>query len=75
MEKENALKDWIAMVKKSWTWAKLTEEEKQEYLELLNNRDFKKASYNTRYAIFQCCYDAFLIGLGYKPIGWREENV
>ena len=29
VNKENAIKDYLAMIKQSWTWAKLTEEEKE----------------------------------------------
>ena len=29
VNKENAIKDYLAMIKQSWTWSKLTEEEKE----------------------------------------------
>ena len=32
LNKETAIKDYLAMIKQNWTWSKLTEEEK-EYFE------------------------------------------
>ena len=67
---ENYLQE---VIKKSWTWAKLTEEEKFNFLYLLNFDKIKGTAKN-RIEVLHLVYHAFLVGLGYQPINWREEN-
>ena len=72
-DKENALKDYLEMIKKSWTWARLTEKETKKFEELLSLERFKlSGSYKQRWSILQNYYAMFLEGCGYKPTGWRE---
>lgn len=63
------------VIKKSWTWERLTEEERKRFLSL----DFSKISGKdvTRIEWYHSMYYAFLLGLGYEPIRWREteENI
>jgi hypothetical protein len=59
------------VTKKSWTWQKLTEEEKERFITL--NFDLITGTAKKRMVIFNLVYHAFLVGLGYKPIGWRED--
>lgn len=61
------------VIKKSWTWAKLTEEEKFNFIYLLNFDKIKGTAKN-RIEVFNLVYHAFLVGLGYNPTSWREEN-
>ena len=60
------------VIKKSWTWGRLTDDERKRFLSL----DFSKISGRdaTRIEWFHSMYYAFLLGLGYKPIGWRETD-
>jgi len=74
--KENAQADWTDMIIKSWTWAKLTDEEKNRFGDEINKsitqKEVIKGTYRQRWEILNALYSMFLEGLGYKPIGWRE---
>ena len=59
------------VIKKSWTWARLTEEERQRFL-AMEFFDHIKGTERTRIEWLHSIYDAYLTALGYKPIGWRE---
>lgn len=77
MEKEDALKDYLEKIKQSWTWARLSEEEKKVFEKRINSERFIssiKGNYNARWNIISNYYFMFLLGLGFdNPIGWREE--
>lgn len=60
------------VIKKSWTWQKLTEEEQKRFIDM-NVFDRIKGNDNTRVEWLNTIYQSFLSALGYKPIGWREE--
>lgn len=64
-KKENTINSFMEILKKSWTWGKLTEEEKARFCAFVRNEKIrgKKALY--------AHYKVFLSGCGYKPIGWR----
>lgn len=73
--KENAIPMFLEMIKESWTYARLTEEERQRFLDTVEwayGQGYIKGDFQTRYGIMQCIYDAFLAALDYKPTGWRE---
>lgn len=75
MKYSNAVENYFQdIIKKSWTWEKLTEEEQKRFI---NMHEFDKIKGNdkTRIEWFNSIYHAFLVGLGYKAIEWREENV
>ena len=75
MKRQNtstAVPDYIENVlKKSWTWARLTEEERQRFLSM-EIFDEIKGNDRTRIEWLHTIYEAYLTALGYKPIGWRE---
>lgn len=75
MKRQNtstAVPDYIENVlKKSWTWARLTEEERQRFLSM-EVFDEIKGNDRTRIEWLHTIYEAYLTALGYKPIGWRE---
>ena len=60
------------VIKKSWTWEKLTEEEQKRFTDM-NVFDRIKGNDDTRVEWLNTIYQSFLSALGYKPIGWREE--
>ena len=60
------------VIKKSWTWERLTEEEQKRFIDM-NVFDKIKGNDNTRVEWLNTIYQSFLSALGYKPIGWREE--
>ena len=75
-DKSNAYNDWFSMVFKSWTWDKLTQKEKDVFIDLAIQSDHEKVikgDYKNRWQILNTLYHAYLLGLGYKSIGWREE--
>lgn len=61
------------VIKRSWTWGKLTEEEKQRFINM-TVFDSIKGNDKTRIEWLNTIYHAYLIALMYKPIGWREES-
>lgn len=75
--KENACADFYEMITKSWTWDRLTKEERRIFRTKLADYDCMKGrikgSYDNRWEQCYMLYDMFLGALGYEPIGWREE--
>lgn len=63
--KENATQEFIEMVKQAWTYARLTEEEKQRLIECLQ---FAKigGTFDQRWAHLHDIFNAFLQGCGYS---------
>ena len=61
------------VIKKSWTWEKLTEEEQQRFIDM-DVFDKIKGNDETRIEWLNTIYQSFLTALGYKPIGWRETE-
>ena len=78
MKKENALNDFIRMIKDSWTYEKMTKEERKRLLELLSHprtNEILKGNYKQRYENLNAIYYAYLVGLGYDNFNWRESEV
>jgi hypothetical protein len=74
MKYSNAVENYFQnVIKKSWTWQKLTEEEQQRFIDM-NVFDKIKGTDKQRVEWFNTIYHSFLVGLDYKPIGWREED-
>ena len=76
-EKEKALENFIEMIEKSWTYARLTKEERERLGQVFHStqtRESLNGTYLQRWEILQAIYSAFIMALDYKPIGWREEK-
>lgn len=76
-EKEKAYNDFFEMIKTSWTFQKLTEKEKENLRDILFSvrlENALKGTYKQRRAVLDAIYFAFLKGLNYEPIGWRENG-
>lgn len=76
LTKENAKNVWLDVMKKSWTYALLTDYEKKNINDLIENRSKNlQGNGRQRYSHLQDMYSAFLSGLGYynNPITWRES--
>lgn len=70
----NAVENYFqTVIKKSWTWEKLTEEEQKKFVDM-NVFDQIKGNDKTRIEWLNTIYQSFLTALGYKPIGWRETK-
>ena len=61
------------VIKKSWTWNRLTEEERRRFVDM-DVFDRITGNNKTRVEWLITIYDSFLSALGYKPIGWRETE-
>ena len=77
--KEQAVHDYTQVILESWTYARLTEAERNTLSYVITEAERQgiiRGSYDTRWDILQTIYDAFLAGCGY-PTGhytsWREE--
>lgn len=69
-----AVEDYFQnVIKKSWTWNRLTEEERRRFIDM-DVFDRIKGNNKTRVEWLITIYDSFLSALGYKPIGWRETE-
>ena len=77
MNKDLALYDFKVMIEKSWTYEKMTSEEKDNWERVLNDiRTITclKGNYDTRWNILQALYMSYLIGIGYDSFNWRESE-
>ena len=76
--KENAYTDWFEMIFNSWTWVRLTDDEKTTFTNQMdgwcNYRGLLIGTYKQRWEILNELYYMYLLGIGYKPIGWRENT-
>lgn len=73
--KENAAQDFLEMIKKSWTWERLTKEEKDQFMKAWetvtiawtgNGESAVKGTYKHRWRICNAMYHMFLAGVGYN---------
>ncbi len=70
----NAVETYIQnVIKKSWTWEKLTEEERKRFIDM-DVFDRIKGNDQTRIEWLNTIYQSFLSALGFEPIGWRETE-
>jgi hypothetical protein len=79
--KENAYSDWFDMIFKSWTWEKLTDNERTVFVDQMdswcNCRGLLIGTYKQRWEILNEMYHIYLLGVGYDSPNWRdnaEEN-
>lgn len=61
------------VIKKSWSWDRLTEEERKRFIDM-NIFDKIKGTDKQRIVWLSTIYESFLSALGYEPIGWRETD-
>ena len=78
-EKEKTLIEFRDMIKKSWTYDRMTQEEKDNIMEVLsyNSQTTINALKGTKKQVWdtlQAIYYSFLLALDYKPTGWRETE-
>ena len=74
--KESAAPDFMRTISKSWTYCRLTEEEKDRLDDAIDFATLAavKGSFNRRWDVLQAVYHAFLNGVGYNGPTWREPN-
>lgn len=74
MKYSTAVEDYFqSVIKNSWTWEKLTKEEQKRFINM-NVFDYIKGHDQTRKEWLHTIYEAFLVALGYDPVGWRETE-
>ena len=70
----NAIENYFQnVIKKSWSWEKLTAEERQRFIDM-DVFDRIKGNDQTRIEWLNTVYQSFLTALDYTPIGWRETE-
>ncbi len=74
-DKELAKQEYLEMIKQSWTWAKLTDKEKNKFVEILEYPSSVvviKGDYKQRWRACGALYHTYLTGLGYDDSSkWR----
>ena len=77
-DKELAVKEYLEMIKESWTWARLTQEERDKFEHNILKHPCSavviKGDYEQRWAACEALYHTFLEGLEYDPLHWREDG-
>ena len=74
--KENALSRFWQMIRISWTFERLTEQEQERLHKVIfstQTENAVKGTFEQRWAILHAIYTSFLMALDYQPIGWREN--
>lgn len=70
----NAVENYFQnVIKKSWTWEKLTNEERKRFIDM-DVFDRIKGNDQTRIEWLNTIYQSFLAALDFEPIGWRETE-
>lgn len=75
-EKENAFSNALRMVGRSWTFGRMTQEEKENCVKAFlwaEEQGLIVGDYARRWKTMQAIYNAFLTALGYydNPVNWR----
>ena len=76
-DKNLAKQDYLEMISKSWTWARLTEKEREQFKGLLEHpcsAAVIKGNSKQRWEACEALYHTFLEGLGYDPLEWRDAQ-
>ena len=73
--KNVAINDFVnRVIKNSWTFDRLTPQEREQVLLLLANIHSTAKTTGGVSKVVNKVYSEFLHTLGYKPIGWRESR-
>lgn len=72
-DKESAAAHFMDVTRHSWTWGKMTKEEQRRFYDVLP--DELKGTYDQRYSLLNAIYRAYLQGLGYTGMGWRDIKI
>ena len=74
--KEKAFPDFLEMTRNSWTYQRMTEEEKcrcEKALRSASSLDIQ-GSYSQRCGALNAVYYGYLLGIGYTGALWREPH-
>ena len=73
----NIIYNRMKVFENSWTFNKLTREEKEKYYRIFTSDEIKNSLTGTEKQIIQTLnvvYSAFLTGIGYNGYNWRETK-
>ena len=74
MVQDNLIKkEYQDMTEQSWTYEKMTEEERKRWRKALEHAHLR-GTRQQRWEIMNDCYFSFLEALEYEPFGWRENK-
>ena len=76
-KKENAIILFNEMIENSWTYGKMTQEEKEKWHDILKHVEITKdlqGNYLQRWKSLNLIYHSYLIGIGYTDFNWREQD-
>lgn len=77
MNKEQALTDWLTMIRKSWTYGVMTENERErveEAIDWFKRQGMLKGTYKERWQLLNGVYHVFIEGIGDINSGWRVDH-
>ena len=75
-DKNNVIDDYNKMIVNSWTYEKMTHEERDRWYDILRHIKITKClrgNYDSRWDILNAIYHSYLIGIGYTNFDWRDE--
>lgn len=73
-QREHERINFINIIEKSWTWARLTNFERSRINENLTFCKLYGTNKTQVHEILNAIYKAFLDALNYEPIGWRDSK-
>lgn len=76
-DRNNALQDYKKIFSDSWTYDRMTGNERGQLMEALNQADKMgaiKGTYHQRAAVLNALYYTFLTAIGYTGNGWRDPD-
>ena len=76
-KKEHATHYFMRTVYDSWTYDRMTEDERgrlESAIDFADRQGMVKGAFDTRWNVLQAVYNAFLMGIGYDGMNWREPN-
>ena len=75
-DKSEAIKDFKAMIGKSWSYGRMTQDEREKLAAVFDSAQAEeiKGDYATRWAALQLAYRAFIGAIGYNGMKWREPH-
>lgn len=75
LNKEFARDIFIENIMRSWTWERMSGEERDTFINRVIEHSQVTGNYNTRYRQYHNLYFAYLLGLGYDGMNWRENEM
>lgn len=77
MNNRDVITEFMNMIKCSWTWERMTKEEKQKFFDdvILHKPTMNviKGTFKQRWELLNQLYHTYLIGIGYNGFEWREN--